>query len=89
MHYQNGRPAQQGDQIINLQSGHTGILHSPNPSNTTCNGRMAPMSDMHPWVTIGDCLHLDDVKAAFAKPKPEPVEALPQAEPDPAEQDAS
>jgi len=63
MHYKNGREAAAGDKIINLITGLTGILHSPNAGSQTCNGRLAVTSN-DPWVTISECLHLDDVAAA-------------------------
>jgi hypothetical protein len=64
MHYKNGRPAKEGDKIINLESGFTGVLHTTNAGSQTCNGRLAQTSHNDPWVTIGECLHIDDIKAA-------------------------
>lgn len=66
MHYKNGRVAKEGDKVICVGGGMivTGILHSVNAGSTTCNGRLAPTSQSDPYVTIGDCLHLDDVAAA-------------------------
>ena len=66
MHYKNGREAKAGDKIVNLPSGLSGVLHSPNAGATTCNGRMAKMDQNDPWVTLSECLHMDDVAAAEA-----------------------
>lgn len=63
MHYKNGRAAKAGDQIVNLQTGLSGILHSPNAESNTCNGRLAVANPNDPWVTLSECLHIDDIKA--------------------------
>lgn len=64
MHYKNGREAKNGDKVVNLTGGMTGILHDADPGSQTCNGRLAPTSQNDPYVTIGECLHLDDIAAA-------------------------
>ena len=64
MHYKNGREARVGDKVVNLSGGVIGILHNVNAQSNTCNGRLAPTSQNDPYVTIGECLHLDDVSAA-------------------------
>lgn len=64
MHYKNGREAKPGDKIVNLPTGLSGILHSPNPGSETCNGRMARIDPSDPYVTLGECLHVDDIAAA-------------------------
>lgn len=64
MHYKNGRPAKAGDKVINLTHGLSGILHTVNGTSTTCNGRLAAINQNDPYVTIGECLHVDDVAAA-------------------------
>ncbi len=64
MHYKNGREAKPGDKVINLPTGLSGILHSPNAQSQTCNGRLAVASNNDPYVTLGECLHVDDVAAA-------------------------
>lgn len=64
MHYKNGRVAKAGDRVINLSYGFTGVLHSVNAGSTTCNGRLAAITQNDPYVTIGECLHIDDVAAA-------------------------
>lgn len=68
MHYKNGREAKAGDRVVLVGSQYTspvtGILHSLQEGSTTCNGRLALMTASDPHVTIGECLHLDDVAAA-------------------------
>lgn len=64
MHYKNGREAKVGDRVVNLTGGMVGILYDVNGNSQTCNGRLAPTSQNDPYVTIGECLHLDDVTAA-------------------------
>lgn len=64
MHYKNGREAKAGDKVINLTYGFAGVLHSVIAGATSCNGRLAPISQNDPYVTIGECLHQDDVAAA-------------------------
>lgn len=64
MHYKNGRPAKQGDKVLNLESGQSGILHSLNAESNTCNGRLTATSASDSYVTLKECLHIDDVKAA-------------------------
>lgn len=65
MHYKNGKEAKDGDRIIDLQSGLTGILHSTQAQSTTCNGRLAIVTPSDQYVTIGECVLLDDARAAF------------------------
>lgn len=64
MHYKNGREAKAGDKVINLPTGLSGVLHSTNAGSQTCNGRIAAISQNDPWVTIGECLHVEDISAA-------------------------
>lgn len=64
MHYKNGRPAVAGDRIVNVTTGQAGILYDPNAQSTTCNGRLAAITNNDPWINLSDCLHLDDVKSA-------------------------
>ena len=64
MHYKNGREAKDGDKVINLTYGFSGVLHSSQPGSASCNGRLAPISQNDHYITVGECLHLDDVKAA-------------------------
>ncbi len=64
MHYKNGRPARAGDKIVSLETGHAGILHSPSAQSDTCNGRLAVIAPSDPYVTLKQCLHVDDIAAA-------------------------
>lgn len=64
MHYKNGREAKSGDKVIHLPTGATGLLHSTNAGSTTCNGRLATVSQSDPYITIGECLHVDDIAKA-------------------------
>lgn len=64
MHYKNGRKAKQGDKVLNLTTGFSGVLHSVSAQSTTCNGRIAAVTQNDPYVTIGECLHMDDIAKA-------------------------
>lgn len=64
MHYKNGREAKAGDKVVNLTSGRSGILHSTQAQSATCNGRLAQINENDPYVTIGECLHIDDIAKA-------------------------
>ena len=67
MHYRNGREAKPGDKIINLETGHNGILHSLSGQSDTCNGRLAIHSQSDPYVNLKDCIHVEDVIASFPR----------------------
>jgi hypothetical protein len=56
-----------GDKIVNLVTGQGGILYATIASSETCNGRMAFPQPGDPYVTISECVHADDVAAAFPK----------------------
>lgn len=64
MHYKNGRAAKDGDKIVNLPTGLAGVLHSSNAQSTTCNGRLAQISQNDAYVTLSECLHIEDIAAA-------------------------
>ena len=68
MHYRNGRQAKQGDRVINTETGCTGMVYDLRAGVQTCNGRLAETSHTDGYVNLSDCLHLDDVKAAFPRP---------------------
>jgi hypothetical protein len=68
MHYKNGREAKAGDVVLNLSTGNTGILHTVNAGSESCNGRIARVTSNDDYVTIGECLHLDDIRAALVPP---------------------
>ena len=66
MHYRNGREAQNGDKVVqlNYSTGEiigVGILHSAVPGNDYCNGKVAPISDSNACMV--DCLHMEDLAA--------------------------
>ena len=71
MHYRNGREAKPGDKVVSIDEPTviTGIIHSLNVSSETCNGRIAQTSVSDPYVTIGKCIHIDDIKEAFPEKK--------------------
>lgn len=66
MHYKNGREAKAGDRVVHIGGDYcaSGILHSVNAQSETCNGRLAITTPNDPYVSIKECLHVDDVKAA-------------------------
>lgn len=66
MHYKNGREAKEGDVIVCLDKHNAGvgILYGTSAQSDTCNGRIAKLQSSDPYVTIKDCLHIDDVRAA-------------------------
>lgn len=64
MHYKNGREAKAGDKVVSLTCNVAGILHSINVQSNSCNGRIARMADSDPYVTLNECLHMDDIAAA-------------------------
>lgn len=67
MHYKNGREAKAGDKVVSIANGTvvTGIIHSLQPGASTCNARVAPTSQSDAYVTLGDCMHADDVLEAM------------------------
>jgi len=73
MHYRNGRPAANGDKVVQLSTEggkivSVGILHDAVAGNDYCNGSIAPISTTLAGACICDCLHMDDV-AAMLKEK--------------------
>lgn len=64
MHYKNGRQAAEGDRVLNVVTGESGLLYGRSAQSSTCNARLAKVTLNDPWVTIGDCLLLDDIAAA-------------------------
>jgi hypothetical protein len=63
MHYINGREAKPGDRAVNLETGTGGILYDLTPGDT-CIGRLTPPGPNAEYVTIGECLPIDDLRAA-------------------------
>lgn len=71
MHYRNGRPAKNGDKVIQLDlEGGTvnsfGVLYDATPGNNFCNGRLAPAQPLQNGACLIDCLHVDDLAAILA-----------------------
>ncbi len=70
MHYRNGRPALNGDKIIQLNGGKVeafGVLHSATPGNDYCNGNIAIVQSATEGACMCDCLHIDDLAALLAE----------------------
>ena len=70
MHYRNGRPAVVGDKVFDLNTGKAGIVYGLSGSSDTCNGRLAELSQSDLYLNLKDCVHADDVTAAFPLAKP-------------------
>ena len=88
MHYRNGRVAKNGDKVIVSPSygpPFAGILYDAVAGNDTCNGRVAITSQGDPRPNLKECLHADDVAAAFPSipdtTAPTPEAAAPAATP--------
>lgn len=68
MHYKNGREAKLGDNVISLELNDdrpvAGVLHKVYPGADACNGKIIASNGHSYMVTLGNCLHLDDIKAA-------------------------
>jgi hypothetical protein len=64
MHYKNGRVAKNGDKVVIVTTGQSGILYNAVAGNDYCNGRLAQMRNDDPCPNLKECLHLDDVAAA-------------------------
>ena len=82
MHYQNGREAKQGDVVLHVDpygSVTAGVLFNLNAGSDSCNGIIAPMHNVLSCITVGNCLHIDDVKA-FAKLMPDQRNPQPKKE---------
>jgi len=61
MHYKNGREAKAGDVIINLQTIKIGVMYETVAGVKQCSARLAVTSQNDEYITVGECLHLDDV----------------------------
>ena len=64
MHYRNGREAKVGDKVVSLTYGLVGILYNVNIQTDTCNARLANVNPNDAYVTIKECLHIDDIAKA-------------------------
>jgi hypothetical protein len=67
MHYKNGREAKAGDEVIHLDPYgriKTGVLFDlkGNDDKGTCNATLIVLPTNCDIVTIGNCLHVDDLK---------------------------
>ena len=79
MHYRNGRAAQNGDKIVQIdftgKINAVGVLHSAVEGNDYCNGQIAPIQAPNAIACMCDCLHIDDVaellKAAGLDKRPD------------------
>lgn len=67
MHYKNGRKAVAGDNVVALNDGFCGILYNTSASSDTCNGRLAAIKSSDPYISLKECLHVDDIRAAQVK----------------------
>lgn len=78
MHYRNGREANNGDKVVQLDyQGNIvgfGVLHSAVPGNDYCNGQIAVIQSPNLTACMVDCLHVEDVaellKAAGLENRP-------------------
>lgn len=65
MHYRNGREAQNGDPVVQIENGKVkqiGVLHDAKPGNDYCNGQILPTAFPGPVAAcLVDCLHADDL----------------------------
>lgn len=68
MHYRNGREAKSGDRVVNVVTGQGGMVYGLNAQSETCNGRLAVITPADPYVNLRDCVHADDLAAAFPAP---------------------
>lgn len=74
MHYRNGRPASNGDRIVQLGGdGATivalGLLYNAVPGNDYCNGSIAPIQSAGTGACLCDCLHVDDLAELLKQAK--------------------
>lgn len=68
MHYANGRPARNGDKVLQVvyQTVVVGVLYDAKAGNDFCNGQLAPIGGgPHIGACLADCVHLDDVLFAL------------------------
>ena len=67
MHYANGRPAKNGDTVLQITHQIAiGVLYNATHGNDYCNGMLAPIpGGQHTMACLADCVHFDDVLAAL------------------------
>lgn len=67
MHYKNGREAKLGDQIV-MSDKHgnfvAGTVIRITAGATSCNAQLVPPGTTTQYVTLGDCLHVEDIREA-------------------------
>ena len=66
MHYANGRPAKNGDKVVQVVDKKliVGVLYDAVAGNNFCNGQLAPIGGgQHILACLIDCIHLDDILA--------------------------
>jgi hypothetical protein len=66
MHYANGRPARNGDVLVQIVYGAPvlGVLYDAKAGNDYCNGKIASVGNPG-GACLADCVHIDDVLAAL------------------------
>lgn len=69
MHFRNGRPANNGDPIVKLETNSGkivafGVLHGATPGNDFCNGNIAPIIN-DSMACMCDCIHVDDLASVI------------------------
>ena len=76
MTYRNGRTAAEGDRVLWLTTGQTGLIHSLTEA-ATGNARLTLSAGgpTDPIVSQANCLLLADIAAAFPAPPPNPPES--------------
>jgi hypothetical protein len=70
MHYRNGREANNGDNIVQLEKGiivALGTLQNAVPGNDYCNGDIVKGDVRIVGACLCDCLHVDDVAEILAE----------------------
>lgn len=71
MHYRNGREAQNGDKVIQLdlvgKITAVGVLYSATPGQDYCNGAIAPIQQTISGACLIDCLNVEDVEEMIAE----------------------
>ena len=66
MHYANGRPATNGDRVIQIigSAPVLAVLYGAQGGNDYCNGSLAPILPVG-GACLADCVHINDVLAAL------------------------
>lgn len=76
MHYKNGREAKIGDKVLypgdQWNAPRVGILWQVNAQSDTCNGKLAQVIPTDGYVTLKDCIHVDDALPVTPPPSAAP-----------------